>query len=191
MHEILLKSPVEEIVIPFDASELRIKARAVKKKEVGQMEVYGPKGLKDKTDYILKAYSEDINIRINGLEKANPTGYNVNVREIKSGVIYKDQKVTVKAFPVKHGSWKEAYGYRFETPDLTIVISGDSAATENIVKNYEGCDVLIHEVYCQKNFDELSEDWQKYHSSFFSGSGPDREEIKAQASRPLPSDTFL
>ncbi len=136
----------------------------------GPLEVYGPKGLKDMTDYILKAYSEDINIRINGLEKANPTRYKVNVHEIKSGVIYKDQKVTVKAFPVKHGSWKEAYGYRFETPDLTIVISGDTVATEETARNYEGCDVLIHEVYSQKYFDELSEDWQKYHSSFHTSS---------------------
>jgi ribonuclease BN (tRNA processing enzyme) len=134
------------------------------------LEVYGPKGLKAMTDYILKAYSEDINIRINGMGKANPTGYKVNVHEIKSGLIYKDQKVKVKAFPVKHGSWKEAYGYRFETPDLTIVISGDTVATENSVKNYDGCDVLIHEVYCQKNFDELPEDYQKYHSSLHTSS---------------------
>ena len=27
---------------------------------------------------------------------------------------------SVKAFKVNHGSWKEAFGYRFETPDKVI-----------------------------------------------------------------------
>ena len=134
------------------------------------LEVYGPKGLEIMTDYILKAYSEDIKMRFNGLKKANPTGNIVNVHEIKPGVIFKDQRITVKAFPVKHGFWKEAYGYRFESPDLTIVISGDTVATESIAKNSDGCDVLIHEVYCQKNLDELPEKLQEYHSSFHTSS---------------------
>src|SRR5689334_19216728 len=62
------------------------------------LEVYGPKGLKNMTDHILKAYGEDIVVRRDGMEKASPEGWNVNVHEIKSGVIYKDANVTVTAF---------------------------------------------------------------------------------------------
>jgi ribonuclease BN (tRNA processing enzyme) len=126
------------------------------------LEVYGPKGVKAMTDHILEAYKEDIDIRVNGLEKANKTGYKVNAHEIKPGIIYKDQNVTVKAFLIKHGSWPEAFGYRFETADRVIVISGDTAPSQSIIDNCNGCDVLLHEVYTQVGFNESSADWQKY-----------------------------
>ena len=64
------------------------------------LEVYGPKGLKTMTEHILKAYAEDIEIRVKGLEGGNPEAYKVNAYEINPGVIYKDQNVTVKAFLV-------------------------------------------------------------------------------------------
>jgi ribonuclease BN (tRNA processing enzyme) len=117
------------------------------------LEVFGPAGLKAMTDHILAAYSEDIDIRINGLEHGNRTGYKVNAHEIKPGVVFKDENVTVKAFLVQHGSWKEAYGYRFETPGKVIVISGD-------------CAVLVHEVYTQNGYDASDADWRKYITNF-------------------------
>jgi ribonuclease BN (tRNA processing enzyme) len=130
------------------------------------LEVYGPVGIKAMTEHILEAYREDNNIRINGLERGNATGNKVNVHEIRPGIIYKDENVTVKAFLVKHGSWPQAYGYRFETPDRTIVISGDTSPSASIVENCNGCDVLIHEVYSQVGFAASSQDWRKYMSSF-------------------------
>jgi len=130
------------------------------------LEVYGPVGIKAMTEHILEAYREDNNIRINGLERGNATGNKVNVHEIRPGIIYKDENVTVKAFLVKHGSWPQAYGYRFETPDRTIVISGDTSPSASIVENCNGCDVLIHEAYSQVGFAASTQDWRKYISSF-------------------------
>jgi ribonuclease BN (tRNA processing enzyme) len=124
------------------------------------LEVYGPKGLKTMTEHIVKAYKEDLDMRLHGGEPSNKTGHKVKAREIKPGVIFQDQNVTVKAFVVKHGSWKEAFGYRFETPDKTIVISGDC----------NGCDVLLHEVYSQTGFLKRPPAWQKYHASFHTSS---------------------
>ena len=49
-------------------------------------------------------------------------------------------------FKVKHGSWKEAYGYRIESKDKVIVISGDCTYSENLIANAKGCDILVHEV---------------------------------------------
>ena len=134
------------------------------------LEVFGPKGLKAMTNNIVKAYKEDLDMRLYGLEPSNKTGYKVNAHEIKPGVIYKDANVTVKAFLVKHGSWKEAYGFRFETPDKTIVISGDCAPSQSVIDACNGCDVLIHEVYSQTGFLKRTPDWQKYHSSFHTSS---------------------
>jgi len=130
------------------------------------LEVYGPVGIQAMTNHILEAWRDDNDIRINGLEHANTTGNKVSVHEIKSGIIYKDQNVTVKAFVVKHGSWQQAFGYRFETPDRTIVISGDTSPSESVVENCNGCDVLIHELYTQRGFNAKGQDWRKYLLSF-------------------------
>ncbi|MBS1811419.1 MAG: MBL fold metallo-hydrolase [Acidobacteria bacterium] len=134
------------------------------------LDVYGPKGLKAMTDHIVKAYQQDLDMRLFGGEPSNKTGHKVNTHEIKPGVIYKDANVTVKAFSVKHGSWKEAYGFRFETPDKTIVISGDCAPSQSVIDACDGCDVLIHEVYSQTGFLKRPPEWQKYHSQFHTSS---------------------
>lgn len=134
------------------------------------LEVYGPPGTQSMTEHILKAYEEDIKLRIEGLEPINPEGCKVNVHEIDTGLIYEDENVRVKSFPVKHGSWKYAFGFRFETPDRVIVVSGDTAPTEAIIENAEGCDVLIHEVYAEAWFKRKKPEWKKYHASFHTSS---------------------
>ena len=98
------------------------------------------------------------------MEPANDNGWRVNAHEILEGVIYKDENVKVEAFPVKHGSWPNAFGYRFTTPDKVIVISGDTTPSENIIKYSKGADILLHEVYYKESFDEKSEFWKTYHS---------------------------
>lgn len=144
------------------------------------LEVYGPPGLKNMSEHIVAAYAEDIEMRAKGLEGANPTGYKVNAHEVQPGEIYKDANVTVKAFRVPHGAWKHAFGYRFETRDRTIVISGDTTASREMVKQARGVDVLIHEVYCEAGFDTRSEKWKKYHASFHTASR-DLARIAAEA----------
>lgn len=134
------------------------------------LEVYGPRGIASMTKHILEAYREDIDIRLRGGEPSNKTGYKVVAHEIKPGVIYRDANVTVKAFRVDHGSWREAYGFRIETADRTIVISGDCRPSESIVANCNGCDVLIHEVYSTSGFATRPAEWQKYHSRYHTSS---------------------
>lgn len=146
------------------------------------LEVYGPPGIKAMTDHILMAWAEDIDIRTNGLERGNRTGYTPNVHEIKPGVIYKDANVTVKAFLVRHGSWPEAFGYRFETPDRTVVLSGDTRPAESVVENCNGCDVLIHEVYSEKGYRASDSAWRAYIRSFHTST----TELAAIASRAKP-----
>ena len=111
------------------------------------LEVYGPKGLKEMADHLLAAYRIDIETRTNpdGNQRTFPEGSKVNAHEIASGVVYKDGKVTVTAFPTKHAM--ESYGYRFDTPDRVVVISGDTNPTQATVDACLGCDVLVHEVH--------------------------------------------
>jgi ribonuclease BN (tRNA processing enzyme) len=130
------------------------------------LEAYGPHGLNNMTSHIEKAWTEDVRIRRRGLEQANATGYKVNVHEIQPGVVYRDENVTVTAFPVKHGTWKEAYGYKFETHDRKIAIPGDTAPTDEVVKACDGCDVLLHEVYNPHGDELKDEHWKEYFRTF-------------------------
>ncbi len=130
------------------------------------MQIFGPKGTKHMVKHIQKAYKEDIELRINSLEHGNPVAYIVKTNEVKEGIIYKDSNVTVKAFKVIHGSWKEAYGYRFETKDKVIVVSGDCTYSPNLIENAKNCDILIHEVYSQEGFNSRTDAWKAYHSQF-------------------------
>jgi ribonuclease BN (tRNA processing enzyme) len=130
------------------------------------LEVWGPPGTAAMIDNILKAWSEDIEIRTNGLEHDNPTGSKVITHEIKPGVVYQDENVKVTAFLVKHGSWKQAFGYRFDTPDRSIVLSGDTSPAESVIENCNGCDVLMHEVYSHTGYEESSAEWRTYSRAF-------------------------
>src|SRR5207244_12541499 len=99
-------------------------------------------------EHVLEAYRVDIDTRLRdskifGFPRV-PEGTQLNAHEIKAGVIYKDANVTVTAFPTKHAM--ESYGYRFDTPDRSIVISGDTSPTQATIDACHGCDFLIHEV---------------------------------------------
>ncbi|MEK7667915.1 MAG: MBL fold metallo-hydrolase [Gemmatimonadota bacterium] len=111
------------------------------------LEAYGPRGLRRMTDHLLAAWSEDIAIRTNGLEREAPGGYRVAVHEIRAGVVYDSGGVRVTAIPVQHGEWRDAFAFRFDTPDRSIVISGDTRPSAAIEQAARGVDVLVHEVY--------------------------------------------
>ena len=99
------------------------------------LEIYGPPGVRSMTEHVLAAWKGDAQASL------------VNVHEIASGVVYRDPKITVTA---------SAGGYRLHTADRTIVIRGDSNPSEAVVRQCNGCDVLIHEVRAQ-SMSQLSE----------------------------------
>lgn len=131
--------------------------------------VYGPPGLAAMAEHLLAAYAADIRERLEGLEPANATGHQVEVTEIAPGPdapwpVYRDDRVSVSAFPVQHGRWP-AFGFRFETADRTIVVSGDTAPTPDLPAYYQDCDILVHEVYSLAGFAKRTPEWQHYHSN--------------------------
>ena len=135
-----------------------------------KLQAYGPRGLKKMTKHILAAWEEDIHVRIEGLERQTRTGYKVDVHEFDSGVVYDKDGVRITAIPVEHGCWKQAFGFRIDTPDRSIVISGDTRPTPGIVEASRGVDVLVHEVYPQSQvMPELrigGEVWPSYMREF-------------------------
>lgn len=143
------------------------------------LEIYGPPGLRAMTEHVRKAWKEDQQIRLHGLEPAEPRGYVVRAHDVKPGEVYRDAGMRVIAFGVNHGNWRYAYGYRFEAPDKTIVVSGDTTYSPGLIAAAKGCDILIHEVYSAKGLEGRTPDWQRYHSAFHT-SGPDVGRVAAQ-----------
>lgn len=135
------------------------------------LEIYGPKGVRAMSEHLVAAYSDDIQVRRTGGEPAHKYDpRTLNVHEIVPGVVFKDDRVTVTAFAVTHGGWAQAFGYRFQTPDRTIVISGDTGPDSKIDEQCRKCDVLVHEVYSEAGFASRPPAWQAYHSKFHTSS---------------------
>ena len=134
------------------------------------LDVYGPKGLAAMTRHVLAGWYVDIENRINGIDRLPAAGCDVRAYEIEAGRIYEDANVRVTAFRVRHGTIEDAFGYRFETRDKVIVISGDTAPTEAIVEHANGCDVLIHEAYSEQTFNQVSPRWQEYRRNYHTSS---------------------
>lgn len=112
------------------------------------LEVYGPTGLSAMTHHLMKAYRVDFEVRSEDRRiyggRTVAEAHNVNAHEIKPGVVYRDENVTVTAFRTNHGM--PSFGYRFDTSDRSIVISGDTTPTQATIDACNRCDVLIHEV---------------------------------------------
>jgi ribonuclease BN (tRNA processing enzyme) len=128
------------------------------------LNVIGPLGTKHLVDHVVTAYGEDIAARTCGLEPINTTGGSATATEISAGVCYRDDHITVEAFGVEHGETWEPFGFKFTTNDKVIVVSGDTAPFESAYELWQGCDVLVHEVYCAAAFERRPSHWQKYHS---------------------------
>jgi ribonuclease BN (tRNA processing enzyme) len=122
------------------------------------LQVYGPRGLAQMTEHVLAAYRVDLD---NRMAERGQKYQLVEAHEIQPGVVYRDANVTVTAFNVPHGDLV-AYGYRFQTPDRVIVISGDTSPTDNIVAACNGCDILVHEHYSAASFARVEPRWQRY-----------------------------
>jgi ribonuclease BN (tRNA processing enzyme) len=153
----------------------------------GPLELYGPPGIAAMARHIQAAYAKDVEIRTRGLERGNARAYRINAHEISPGIVYKDSNVTVRAFAVAHGTWDYAFGYRLDTADRSIVISGDTSPTEGIARACHGCDLLLHEVYSQAWFRERPSARQKYHARFHTSTA----ELAAIAQQAQPRQLVL
>jgi hypothetical protein len=79
-----------------------------------QLDVYGPVETEEMTEHVLAAWHRDVEIRTNGQEKRSPQS--IHGHDVQPGVVYRNDKVTVTAFPVPHGGWPQAFGNCFDTP---------------------------------------------------------------------------
>ena len=151
------------------------------------LRVFGPPGTVNLARHLTAAYQADISNRLGGLQPHTAAGWRVEARDVRGGVVYRDSSVTVTAFAVAHDGWKLALGYRFETKDRVVVISGDTRPTEAVVNACRGCDLLVHEVYSAERFRTREPAWQRYHADAHTST----TELAALAARARPKLLLL
>jgi ribonuclease Z len=115
------------------------------------LEVWGPPGTENMVSHLRQAFEFDIRFRISD-DKAPPDGAVINAHEISAGVTYEQGGVRVTAITVDHAPVEPAYGYRIEFGGRSVVLSGDTRVSDNLIRAAEGVDLLVHEVASPQSF---------------------------------------
>jgi ribonuclease BN (tRNA processing enzyme) len=129
-------------------------------------------GIAGMTGYLDQAFAADLNDRIRDsgapgpasffevadldistLWQVDPAGIPPRVSPFQ---VWQDGDVTITATLVDHRPTAPAFAYRFDTPDGSVVISGDTCPSENLIELAQGADVLVHEVIDPVFADQLA-----------------------------------
>lgn len=110
--------------------------------------VWGPVFTRTLMVNIREAWEGDIYLRAGPESSADKlSGLVQQVTEFtRDGVLLEENGVRITAFEVNHRISKPAFGFRLDYKGRSVVISGDTAPSENLVKHAHGADLLLHEV---------------------------------------------
>jgi ribonuclease BN (tRNA processing enzyme) len=110
------------------------------------VDTYGPPPIKAMTDAYWTLNRFDIETRI--ADEGRPDVRTlVTPHEFEdSGVVMKNKSVRVTSKRVFHPPVVQAYAYRFDTADRSVVISGDTGFSQELVALATDADLLVHEV---------------------------------------------
>ncbi|MEX2270635.1 MAG: MBL fold metallo-hydrolase [Vicinamibacterales bacterium] len=110
-----------------------------------RVDTWGPPPLARMTQLYLEMSKADIDVRVSD-EGWPPLAPLVHPHERSTGgEVMRDDKVRVTSALVPHPEVVPAFAYRFDTPDRSIVISGDTARSDALIELARGADVLVHE----------------------------------------------
>jgi len=120
-----------------------------------RIDTWGPPPLQRMTRLFFKMNHYDIDVRIAN-EGRIPLSPLVHVHEFRiGGEVMRDDMVNVTSVLVDHPPVVPAFAYRFDGPERSIVISGDTAPSRNLVKLANGADVLVHSAMYPSGIDRL------------------------------------
>ena len=120
-----------------------------------RVDAWGPPPLERMTKLFFEMNAYDIETRIANEGRVGLVPL-VHVHERRDGgAVMSDENVTVTSALVDHPPVVPAFAYRFDARDRSIVISGDTAPSDNLVKLARGADVLVHSVMYPSAIDRL------------------------------------
>jgi ribonuclease BN (tRNA processing enzyme) len=117
--------------------------------------VYGPPPMRRIHGAGLDFHAEDFDIRIRATGRAPPSESFVVSEVVQAGVVFEDEHVRVASALVEHPPFAHAFGYRIDSKDRSIVISGDTAPCDAMVELARGADLLLHEAMFEPGIDAM------------------------------------
>ncbi len=126
-----------------------------------RVDTWGPPPLEAMTGYFLQQNAYDIDLRTAQGGGRPSLASLIHPHEIsEGGVVMEDENVKVTATLVNHPPVVPAFGYRFDAADRSIVISGDTTLSDNLIALAQGADVLVHAALYLPGFGDLSPERQ-------------------------------
>jgi ribonuclease Z len=108
-----------------------------------RLELWGPEGVDQVARGVELMFGPNNRFRSLGGE-VNEVAKTISVHQVSEGTVYDRDGVRVSAFLVDHGHAKPAFGYRIDYGRRSVVISGDTTYSPNLVAHAKGADILIH-----------------------------------------------
>jgi len=132
----------------FDLASLH-QASWIMQKRKAKLDVYGPQGVGLVTKGFETAYEPDYFFRNSHhgdqIAPLDVAGFNPHTVDLNQPKVIHEDGLIVTAFEVVHDPVKPALGYRFDYKGRSLVISGDTSYSENLIEKSRDADVLFHE----------------------------------------------
>ena len=131
-----------------DLADLHL-ASWIMQKRKEKLDVYGPQGVGLVTKGFETAYEPDYFFRNthhgDQIAPLDVAGLNPHTVDLNQPKIIDEDGLIVTAFEVVHDPVKPALGYRFDYKGRSLIISGDTSYSKNLIENSRDVDVLFHE----------------------------------------------
>ena len=118
------------------------------------LQVRGPTGTQRMMSFLAQAFEYDIRIRLDD-DRAPPNGVVILAEDITEGVVHENSGVKITAFEVDHTPVKPAFGYRIDFSGRSVVLSGDTRVSENLIRHAQNVDLLVHNVVSPETFQRI------------------------------------
>ena len=121
-----------------------------------RVDTWGPPPIERMTQLFLEMSATDIETRMAD-ERFPPLAPLIHAHDVtRPGEVMADAGMKVTAAVVSHPLVEHALAYRFDAPDRSIVISGDTTPSDNLIQLARGADVLVHEAIYLPAIDRIA-----------------------------------
>jgi ribonuclease Z len=115
------------------------------------LHVWGPRGTTKMMSHLEQAYEFDIRMRLYD-DRAAPDGVVILAEDIDERVVLDKGGLKITAFEVDHAPIRPAFGYRVDYGGRSVVLSGDTRVSQNLIRHAQSVDLLVHEVASPESF---------------------------------------
>jgi ribonuclease Z len=116
--------------------------------------IYGPPGTRHFVEHLIEAMSYDIRVRVGPVLRTESLV--PQVEEIEEGWSASGSGWQLSAFRVEHLPVDEAFGFRLDQDSSSIVVSGDTRYSENLIAHAQDADILVHEVFWAQGLNSIA-----------------------------------